>query len=29
MHYHRYEPTPYSGLDELLNQYEIQVATEL
>jgi len=20
MHYHRYEPTPYSGLDELLNQ---------
>ncbi|OOR30219.1 SAM-dependent methyltransferase [Bacillus cereus] len=24
MHYHRYEPTPYSGLDELLNQYEIK-----
>ena len=24
MHYHRYEPTPYSGLDELLNQYEIR-----
>lgn len=24
LHYHRYEPTPYSGLEILLNQYEIK-----
>ncbi|KMP24505.1 class I SAM-dependent methyltransferase [Bacillus wiedmannii] len=29
MHYHRYEPTPYSGLDELLNQYEIRSSDQV
>ncbi|AIK37229.1 class I SAM-dependent methyltransferase [Bacillus pseudomycoides] len=24
LHYHRYEPTPYSGLEILLNQYEMK-----